>query len=71
MTTHDAACLLAEIRKTMDGNFKLSEKDASVCKNIVARMKRRQPLSDAQAWALLELYRRSQGHYNRLYSRIV
>lgn len=70
--THvEASHLLIAIKKNMDDGFKLSPKDQSIIANILSRMQHRASLSDRQAWALQEIYRRSTGHGKKLWSRVV
>lgn len=71
MIHHDAAILLIEIKKAMNNGFKATPKDVSVMQNIVARMKYKQGLSEKQSWALQEIYRRSQGHNKKLYTKVI
>jgi hypothetical protein len=71
MTCHDASVLLIEIKKAMDQKFKPTPKDMGVMEGIVDRIKQHRPISEKQGWALQEIYRRSQGHGQKLYSRVV
>ena len=66
MTSSDALILIAEIRK----GKKLSPRDTSIVNLCEAFIQRGRPLSRAQSWALQNIYRRSQGAGERLYSRV-
>lgn len=67
MIHHDAAVLLVEVKKAMDGNFKPTPKDMGIMQGIVSRIKNHIPISDKQSWSLQEIYRRSQGDSKKVY----
>ena len=72
MTPSDALILITEIKSTPYGTriMRMSTKEWDFVNSIDHLAKLGKTLSNKQGWRLSELYRKSQGHGHKRYSRV-